>query len=358
MAIDNINRREFLGGAALLAGAKPPSRKSILNFNADMEYRKLGRTGLMVSAVSLGGHWKRVDTLLGARFKGTGYDKQDYENMKDPLLIRNRDQVLSYCMEKGINYLDVMAPPEVMLYGRLLKGRRDKMYLGYGWYMREPRFQEWRSAKKLMEGFDQSLKESSLDYVDIWRVTLPMEGIPDLGELQRVEDATIEGLIKAKKQGKARFTGVSTHNRVWLQSIIETYPEQIEVACLPYTATSKELPKDSVFRVIKKHEVGTFAIKPFANNSLFAGDSSPASPHAAEDDRRARLALRNILANPAITAPIPGLISPHQVDNAVQAIGERRQLDLKEKAELEQAGREMWSRLDRRHQWLKDWEYV
>ena len=68
--------------------------------------------------------------------------------------------------------------------------------------------------------------------------------------------------------------------------------------------------------------------------------------------------MRYILSNPAITAPIPGLINIHQVDNAVQAIRERRQLDLNEKAELDGATRGMWARLNPGHEWLRDWEYV
>jgi predicted aldo/keto reductase-like oxidoreductase len=43
-------------------------------------------------------------------------------------------------------------------------------------------------------------------------------------------------LAKAKQQGKARFTGISTHNRVWLKSMIEMYPNEIQVALFPYTA--------------------------------------------------------------------------------------------------------------------------
>jgi len=168
----------------------------------------------------------------------------------------------------------------------------------------------------------------------------------------------VESLAKAKQQGKARFTGVSTHNRVWLKSMIEMYPEQMQVVLFPYTANTKELPTDSVFDGIKQYDVGVFGIKPFADNRLFLGDGSRNSPHAEEDDRRARLAIRYILNNPAITAPIPGLISAHQVDNAALAVRERRQLDLKEKAELEKAGRQMWARLDASHQWLRDWEYV
>jgi uncharacterized protein len=381
---DKMNRRDFVTAGALaasgLAGgakaqtkapsnakaatpakapaqAKGPSTRNILNYNQNMEYRKLGKTGLMVSAVSLGGHWKRIEIELG---KGNvpPYSDSDFSYPKIPGFMQSRDRVMAHCIDVGINYLDAMAAPEVVAYGQLLKGRRDKFYFGYAWWQKEPRYAQWRSASRLLQGLDENLKQSGLDYVDLWRIALPMEGVPDLSELQRVEEATVEGLAKAKQQGKARFTGVSSHNRVWLKSLIEAYPKQIEVVLFPYTAGSKELPTDSLFDTVKENDVGVFGIKPFADNSLFAGTSSPNDPHAADDDRRARLALRYILSNPAITAPIPGLITVHQVDNAVQAIRERRQLDLKEKAELEKATRQMWARLRPGHEWLRDWEYV
>ena len=99
-------------------------------------------------------------------------------------------------------------------------------------------------------------------------------------------------------------------------------------------------------------------IKPFASNALFKGDGSPTSPHAEEDDRRARQAIRKILGNPAITAPIPGMISAHQVDNIVAAIHEPRTLTDEEQAELNEISRETWRRLPADYQWLKQWEYV
>ena len=381
MAGKQINRRDFVTGGALAAGAfagglaeaqnrvpskakapptqaKAPSTRSILNYNQNMEYRKLGKTGLMVSAISLGGHWKRIEIELGKAQVPERYSDGDFSYPKIPGFMQSRDRVLAHCIDVGINYLDAMAAPEVLVYGQLLKGRRDKFYFGYAWHQKEPRRAEYRTANALLQGLEENLKAAGLDYVDLWRIALPMEGVPDLSELQRVEEATIAGLTKAKQQGKARFTGVSSHNREWLKSLIEAYPKQIEVAIFPYTASSKELPTDSLFDAIREHEVGVFGIKPFADNSLFAGTSFPNDPHLADDDRRARLALRYILSNPAITAPIPGLINVHQVDNAVQAIRERRQLDEKESAELERATRQMWARLNPGHEWLRDWEYV
>ena len=347
-------------GAVALAGtlAAAPQRRSILSFNSNMEYRTLGKTGLMVSAVCLGGHWKRVDKMLPGSFKGIGYAKEDWDNVHNPQFIKNRHEVVSRCMEVGINYIDACAGPEILAYSKVLKGRRDKIHLGFSWSDREPRFKEWRSGKRLLEGLEMSMKEAGLDYVDVWRVTMPAEELPDLAELQRIEEAFAEAASMAKKQGKARFTGISTHNRPWLKSMIEQYPKQIEVVLTPYTAKSKELPTDSVFSAIKRHDVGVFGIKPFASNALFQGDSSPASPYREEDDRRARLALRYVLGNPAITAPIPGMVNVHQVDNAARAVMERRKLDLHEQAELDQASDQMWARLPPHYQWLKNWEYV
>jgi hypothetical protein len=52
------------------------------------------------------------------------------------------------------------------------------------------------------------------------------------------------------------------------------------------------------------------------------------------------------------------LNSINEVDNAIKAVMERQELDLKEKAELAEAGREMWAKLPPNYQWLKNWEYV
>lgn len=360
-----IRRRDFVGGAAaagLAAGLKradaAQDKSKILNYNPDMEYRRLGKSGLMVSAVSLGGHWKRVGVMLPAGFKGEGYSASDMANVNDQQFLKNRHDVVSRAIDAGMNYIDACAGPEVLAYSKVLQGRRHKMYLGYSWHVRESRYPAWRSGKKLLEGLEEGLREAKLDYVDFWRISLPMEQIADLGELRGVEAGAVEALELARKQGKARVTGVSTHNRVWLKWMIEQYPQQIQAVLFPYTANTKELPDDSVFDAIKQFDVGVFAIKPFADNSLFQGDGSPNHPNAAEDARRARLALRYILGNPAITAAIPGLINFQQVENVAQAVKERRKLDRKEKAELEDATRGMWARLNPGHEWLRNWEYV
>ena len=108
---------------------------------------------------------------------------------------------------------------------------------------------------------------------------------------------------------------------------------------------------------MKKHDVGWFGIKPFASNSLFKGTSKPGDPHDEEDNRIARLAIRYILCNPAITAPIPGLITVQQVDNVALAVRSGANWT-EEKADSERAMDRAGPPCPYHYQWLKDWEYV
>jgi len=353
---EHVNRRQFVQrAAAAAAGAQIALRATytvhagnpenadtskILNYNPEMEYRRCGKTGLMISAVCLGGHWKRINTVVP---KLSEFDK-------------NRYDVVTRCIERGINYIDACTGGEVMAYSKALKGRRDKMYLGYSWYEHEVRRPEWRTFERLKQSFDEGLRQAGLEYVDLWRITCHERS-------SRHTPAEIEELIKAldwaKKSGRARFTGISSHDRPHIKMLIEKYPDQLEVICTPYTAKTKVVTDETgLWAAMQKLDVGWFGIKPFASNSIFKGDSSPESPYFEEDNRIARLAIRYILCNPAITAPIPGLITPQQVDNVALAVKERRELDLEEKAELERAMERAWANLPSRYQWLREWEFV
>ena len=370
MEYKKIDRRRFMQDGAITAAglaaglATPferianadvgPAVRRTRSYNPDMEYRRLGKTGLWVSAVCLGGHWKRINHYLNTTEKVSAYDMPKGDALVDAFG-KNRRDILTRCMERGINLVDACTPAEMQAYPRALEGRRDKMFLSCSFGNDEMRTPAHQNAKKLIEVLDQGLKRAKIDHVDLWRITAHSQGSKhSQGEV----DEMIKALDTARKQGKCRFTGCSSHDRPWLKMVIETYPDTIGVVLTPYTANSKVLPKDSLFDAVKKYDVGILGIKPFASNSLFKGDSSPDSPYAEQDDRLARLAIRYILSNPAITAPIPGLASARQVDNVARAVKERRQLDKKEKAELHEATTQMWANLPPEYQWLKSWKYV
>jgi aryl-alcohol dehydrogenase-like predicted oxidoreductase len=331
------SRRRFIRDTAMMAagaavalgtaGQKVRAARSdavdtskILNYNPNMEYRRQGKTNLTVSAVCLGGH-------------SSSDDEERYE-------------IVSRCIDAGINYIDACTNGEVIRDAKALKGRRDKMYLALSHCGNEVRNPDYRTAKKLLEVLDGLLKESGQEYTDLWRITCYEPGGRHSFD---TSCEIVDALEKAKKQGKARFIGFSSHDRRWIKFMIEYFP-QIDVVCFPFTTMSKAAPKDSLFEALKKCDVGAFGIKPFAAASLFTGNPE-------EDDRRARLAIRYILHSKTVI-PIPGMNSIREVDNVVKAIAEHGQLDLTERAELQNAGRQMWAQLPGRYQWLKNWEYV
>jgi aryl-alcohol dehydrogenase-like predicted oxidoreductase len=357
---NSMHRRQFLRTGAVVAGgvtaglggdflaraADLTAVRKTRSHDPDMEYRRLGRTGLWVSAVCLGGHWKRVGEVTGRDIPSVHLPKAKADM---EALMKNRDEVMSRCIERGINYVDACTKAEISVYGPLLKDRRESMYMGFAMWPECPRDKNCRTAEVLLRKLDEGLKLAQVDYVDVWRLVASTPGRHTAAE----EEEFIKAFEKAKEQGKVRFTGVSSHGRPWLKRLADTHPEHFQVLLFPYTAGTKELPEDSLFDAVRAHDVGTFGIKPFASNSLFNG-----SEDAAESSRRARITLRHILGNPAITAPIPGLACVAEVDNAVAAVSEHRRLDLSEARELDAMSRRMWANLPPDYEWLREWEYV
>ena len=326
-----ITRRRFIRDCAVTAAgvavalnapvaAKADDTAKIRNYNPNMEYRRLGKTNFMVSAVGLGGH--------------SGSNQEE------------RNQVMARCLDIGINFIDSTGPGELHRDIAALGGKRDNVYLALSDTGREPRNPEFRTAQKLSETLDSALQSAKLEYTDLWRITVYEPGGRHTFD---TSCEVIDALTNAKKQGKARSIGISSHDRRWFKFMIEYFGD-LEVVLFPFTTMSKVAPTDSLFPAIKKCDVGAFGIKPFAAGSLFRGDRE-------EDLKRARLAIRYILHSNTVI-PIPGLNSVEQVDNVAKAVAERRELDREEKAYLESAANQAWANLPQNYQWLKNWQYV
>jgi aryl-alcohol dehydrogenase-like predicted oxidoreductase len=292
----------------------------ILNYNPDMEYRRQGSTNWMVSAVCLGGH------------------------SRSPL--EERREIINRCIDVGINYIDACSKGEVVRDAEALGGKRDKMYLALSHCGHEVRNEEYRTAKKLLESLDEVLQASNQEYTDLWRITC-FE--PGGRHTFNTACEIVKALETAKQQGKARAIGFSSHDRRWIQFMVEYFP-QIDVVCFPFTTMSKRAQTDSLFPALKKCDVGAFGIKPFAAGSLFTGEKT-------EDERRARLAIRYILLSKTVI-PIPGMHSIAHVDNVAKAVKERRELDVPEVSALRRVSDEMVAKLPPNYQWLKNWEYI
>lgn len=378
--MDNpIDRRRFVRDGALLvagvaatsaAGAEKgePDSRTILNYHPQMRYRPLGRTGLVLSEISIGGHWRN----LGPSFIAFAGDEVPAE------VARHRTEVVSAAIDAGMNYLDITTAAECLAYGAALKGRREKMIIGADDHRLCPRNPANRTVETQVRNVEECLRRLKTDYVDIWRVQACQAGGHPDGEVA----VWIEAFHKLREAGKARHFGISAHARPWIQHAVETFPE-VEMVIFPCTARTREkgltlaeenieegkMPEawssdqsKSIFASVREKNVGLVTIKPFIGGQLFPplGKEGPALDGGKQDEHDlARLTLQCVLANDAITAVVPGMDTAHQVVNAARA-SYNRALGMTEgqQAWLAEVTQRQWSNLPERYQWLRDWEVV
>jgi predicted aldo/keto reductase-like oxidoreductase len=381
-----ITRRNFLRNTSLaaagsIAGAvagqgctsgmasSSADTSKIVNYNEQMGYRRLGKTKLMVSEVSLGGHWKN-------REAGRYWGKFANDEVP-PDVAKNRTEVISACIDVGINYLDITTPAECLAYGVALKGRRDKMYVAADDYTLCPRSDERCNVKDQTFNIEECLRRLQTDYLDIWRPQAKMDG-KNTDEHVAV---MIETFQKLHKQGKIRHLGISSHSRPWFEHVIETFPE-FEMVIFPCSAKTKEKGKpptkdnveevnpghgadqtQSIFEKLRERNVGLVTIKPFFGGGLFESCGKLKFPvmgvGSKDENDLARLTLQCIIANDAITATVPGLSTVYEVENAARA-SYTKQLAMTpaDKEWLMNITDRQWTQLPQDYRWLHDWEFV
>ena len=377
-----IDRREFVReGSALVAAAmvgsaaaaeaasEAPDPKKILNHHPKMHYRRLGKTGLVLSEVSLGGHWRNRD--------GGGCWDQFAKDQVPADVAKNRTEVASACIDAGINYLDITTAAECLSYGAALEGRREKMFVGADDHRLSPRDPANRNVKAQVHNVEECLRRLKTDYLDIWRVQACQVGGHSPGEVE----VWVEAFEKLHKAGKARHFGISTHSRPWIQGIIEKFP-QVEMVIFPCTAKTKEkgkppskenvqednMPKawtadtsKSIFQTLREKNVGLVTIKPFVGGHLFRTPRKfpVLGVGSKEENDLARLTLQCILTNDAVTATVPGLSTVYEVDNAVRASYNRlAAMTPGQQQWLARITDRQWRDLPPQYAWLRDWEVV
>jgi len=210
-----------------------------------MQYRKLGKTDLDVSAIGLG-----TEYLNG---------------LSEEIVV----SVVRTAIENGINYMDLFfAHPEIRdRIGVALKGRRDKMivagHLGAA-ARSDGQYYKTRDAKTCEKFFLDLLKRLRTDYVDV----LMLHFVDLEEEYERVFNGdALELARRFRDEGKARFIGMSGHNaQVAMKAIKNGY---IDVLMYPINITGNAMPDKSEFlNVCVSEDVGLVAMKPFAGGKL------------------------------------------------------------------------------------------
>jgi len=187
MSADNLNRRDFLKGAA--AGALSVASSEFggdvaraAELAGEIPMRTLGRTGLNVTAIGLGGYH-------------AGYPEKEEDSIA----------VIHRALDLGINFFDNAdcyqegRAEERM--GKALEGRRDKIYL-----MTKV---DDRDAEGSRATLERSLRRLRTDHLDLWQ----FHAVMNLRELDQIfaPGGAMETAEKAKKEGKIRFIGVTGH---------------------------------------------------------------------------------------------------------------------------------------------------
>jgi aryl-alcohol dehydrogenase-like predicted oxidoreductase len=389
MNADKLSRRTFIRNTSAMsaatiaaalttrthASAGPRDRKSadtskILNYNPKMGYRRLGKTNLVISEISLGGHWRAP---WRDRSGGWWWGQFAEEKVPDDVA-KNRTEVVSRAIDCGVNYLDITGAEECLCYGAALKGRRARMIVGADDSKLCPRHDEYCNVKAQIHNVEECLRHIKTDHLDVWRVQAKMDGTNTDADVEVI----IEAFGKLHKAGKARHLGVSSHSRPWAQHVIEKYP-QVEMFIFPCTAKTRQKntpatrdnieevnagygpDNKSVFQSLRDNNVGLVTIKPFFGGSLFKSHGKPKlGVGSKEDNDLARLTLQCILnLDDAVTSVIPGLSTVYEVDNAARASYTRPLgQTAADRDWLERITDERWAALPQEYTWLRNWEIV
>ncbi|ELY2650467.1 L-glyceraldehyde 3-phosphate reductase [Cronobacter sakazakii] len=304
---------------------------------ATMEYRRCGRSGLKLPAISLG----------------------LWHNFGDATLVETSRQLLRRSFDLGITHFDLAnnyGPPPGSAeshFGRLLKEDflpyRDELIISTkaGYTMWDGPYGDWGSRKYLISSLDQSLKRMGLEYVDIFYHHRPDPETP-LEETMRALDHIV-------RQGKALYVGISNYPADRAREAIDLLA-QLGTPCVihqPKYSMFERWVEDGLLDLLQEKGVGSIAFSPLAGGQLtdrylngIPADSRAASgsrflnpdqitPEKLDKVRKlndlalqrgqklSQMALAWVLRDEKVTSVLIGASKTSQIDDAVGMLANR-----------------------------------
>ncbi|MFN8496075.1 MAG: L-glyceraldehyde 3-phosphate reductase [Caldilineaceae bacterium] len=299
-----------------------------------IQYRRTGRSGLKLPAVSLG---------LWHNFGGV----DTFENGR---------QMVRRAFDLGITHFDLAnnyGPPPGSAeenFGKMLRldlaPYRDELIISSkaGYLMWPGPYGEWGSRKYLLASLDQSLKRMGLEYVDIFYSHRPDPDTP--------LEETMMALDAAVRQGKALYVGISSYRPEQTKQAIAIL-RQLGTPCLihqPSYNMFNRWVEEGLLDVLTQEGVGCIAFSPLAQGLLstkYLGgipeDSRAAKPTGALKSNQiteeklakvrklndlaqqrgqslAQMAIAWILRHPIMTSALIGASKVSQVEECVAAL--------------------------------------
>jgi hypothetical protein len=228
-----------------------------------MKTMRLGKTGLAVSRVGIGGI---------------------------PLTRPAPDDaaaLVRHALDRGITFIDTAfgyRDSEDRI-GQGIAGQRDKVVLA----TKTPA----RDRQTALEHLDTSLRRLGTDHVDIWQ----LHGVTSFESMRAAlaPGGAYEAAREAVQAGKVGHIGVSSHNVDVAAGLVRS--GLFEVIQVPLNFISDESATSGLLDLCRQHDVGYIAMKPFAGGNI----------------RSARLALSYLLEFDNVL-PDPGVERPGEID--------------------------------------------
>ncbi|MGB9628189.1 MAG: aldo/keto reductase [Thermodesulfobacteriota bacterium] len=236
-----------------------------------LEYRNLGRTGLKVTAVGMG-----------------------VMNCSDPSVLRR-------AFDLGVNFYDTadcyMHGRNEEMIGEVFQGRRDRVLI-------QTKVHD-NDEKKMRASVERSLRRLRTDYIDV----LVWHNIKTPKEVS--DERLFEFMSKMKKEGKARFTGFSSHSHMALLLREAAKLNYHDVALVSYNFTHSKDLREAV-ALAAKSGIGIIAMKTQAGGYK-KEKMGGLTPHQA--------ALKYILMDQNVSTTIPGVTTIEQIEECVKVMG-------------------------------------
>lgn len=217
-----------------------------------MEYRRCGRSGLKLPAISLG----------------------LWHNFGDETRVETSRQLLRHAFDLGMTHFDLAnnyGPPPGSAesnFGRILREDflpwRDELIISSkaGYTMWDGPYGDWGSRKYLVASLDQSLKRMGLEYVDIFYHHRPDPETP-LQETMRALDHLV-------RQGKALYVGLSNYPLEQAAEAVRILND-LGTPCLihqPKYSMLERWVEDGLLDFLQAEGVGSIAFSPMAGGQL------------------------------------------------------------------------------------------
>ncbi|MFD8572284.1 L-glyceraldehyde 3-phosphate reductase [Streptomyces sp. NPDC059639] len=218
-----------------------------------MEYRRTGRSGLKLPAISLG----------------------LWHNFGDDRTLDSQRAILRRAFDLGVTHLDLAnnyGPPPgsaELNFGKIFAQDfapyRDELVLSTkaGYLMHPGPYGEWGSRKYLMSSLDASLKRMGVDYVDIFYSHRFDPNTP--------LEETMGALASAVQQGKALYVGVSSYNSEQTAEAARLLKEMGVPALIhqpSYSMINRWTEDDGLLDTLEKAGMGCISFVPLAQGLL------------------------------------------------------------------------------------------